>query len=320
MNSQKLEDALSLLADAQRKAFENRHKADLIAVYDSHSIAWPRKGTTPSPLSRLWDIIYEHEFNKKLERNPVLLTGGYDAWTKFIDYRREQGMKAYYAQQQEARKRQMNGHGMPLSPRDSNEQASVPPPGGREQAKRSNRDKPVYQSSHYATNITDSFGSSAHPQSMTGSKSFHSSHHYMSSPQIPHTLSPPRPTHRTSGSLSSYDNHTPIASPPPASIRPGPDSRRRSDYVEQHNQPYSGYPSPGGRQTSIDYPQAHSLGAMPQVPPATQAHSLERYDARPSVIRSGSIRGLDLVASQGDEVRYWNDVVLGLTGLKNLGK
>ena len=37
-------------------------------------------------------------------------------------------------------------------------------------------------------------------------------------------------------------------------------------------------------------------------------------------MRSGSIRGLDLVAREGDEVRYWNDIVLGLTGLKNLGK
>lgn len=34
--------------------------------------------------------------------------------------------------------------------------------------------------------------------------------------------------------------------------------------------------------------------------------------------RSGSIRGLDLVAN-GDEVRYWGDVMLGLTGLKNFG-
>jgi ubiquitin carboxyl-terminal hydrolase 8 len=46
---------------------------------------------------------------------------------------------------------------------------------------------------------------------------------------------------------------------------------------------------------------------------------MERYDTRPAVVRSGSLRGLDLIA-KGDEVRYWNDIVLGLTGLKNLGK
>jgi ubiquitin carboxyl-terminal hydrolase 8 len=32
------------------------------------------------------------------------------------------------------------------------------------------------------------------------------------------------------------------------------------------------------------------------------------------------MRGLDQVAKEGDDVQYWNDVVLGLTGLKNLGK
>lgn len=47
---------------------------------------------------------------------------------------------------------------------------------------------------------------------------------------------------------------------------------------------------------------------------------MEKYDTRPAVVRSGSIRALDLVAGGGDDVRYWNDVALGLTGLKNLGK
>jgi ubiquitin carboxyl-terminal hydrolase 8 len=70
----------------------------------------------------------------------------------------------------------------------------------------------------------------------------------------------------------------------------------------------------------IDYPQAHALAAVPQPPPAAQTQVFERYDTRPAVARSGSIRALDLVAREGDEVRYWNDVVLGLTGLKNLGK
>jgi ubiquitin carboxyl-terminal hydrolase 8 len=32
------------------------------------------------------------------------------------------------------------------------------------------------------------------------------------------------------------------------------------------------------------------------------------------------MRGIDVVANNGDDVRYWGDVALGLTGLKNLGK
>jgi ubiquitin carboxyl-terminal hydrolase 8 len=97
MTSAKLEDSLALSPEPHRRAFDGRHKADIVVVYDSHSVAWPRKGPTPSPLLRLWNIIYEQEFSKKLERTPVLLTGGYDAWSKFIDGRRQTHMRAHQA-------------------------------------------------------------------------------------------------------------------------------------------------------------------------------------------------------------------------------
>lgn len=87
MTSQKLEDSLSLSPDLQRMYFEQRNKADLVVIYDANSSNWPRKGSTPTPLGRLWDIIYEHEFTKKLERTPVMLTGGYEAWHKFVEKR-----------------------------------------------------------------------------------------------------------------------------------------------------------------------------------------------------------------------------------------
>lgn len=135
-------------------------------------------------------------------------------------------------------------------------------------------------------------------------------------PSRPYVSSPPpvhQPSrHAPSNSVAS-SSYSPIAPPPQASIHPGPGARRRSDYVEHSTQPYS------GSRPSIDYPQPHALSLV-QPPPAAQGHGMERYDARPSVVRSGSIRGLDLVANQGDDVRYWNDIVLGLTGLKNLGK
>lgn len=152
---------------------------------------------------------------------------------------------------------------------------------------------------------------------MTGESSYTGRQRaYVSSP--PPLPSHSRAHHSPSPSLSSYTS--PIAAPPQASIHPGPGARRRSDYVEQHNQAYSGYQSPSSR-PSIDYPQAHALAPnVPQPPPAAQSHVSERYDQRQTVVRSGSMRGLDQMASGGDEVRYWNDVVLGLTGLKNLGK
>ncbi len=87
MTSAKLEDSLSLSPEVQRRAFENRHMHDLVVVYDSHSVNFPRKGSPPTPLSRLWDLIYEVEFTKRLQRTPVMLTGGYDAWLQFIKMR-----------------------------------------------------------------------------------------------------------------------------------------------------------------------------------------------------------------------------------------
>lgn len=140
---------------------------------------------------------------------------------------------------------------------------------------------------------------------------------YVSSPPGPG----PSSNHRPSNSLSAY-NSPAIAPPPQASIHPGPGPRRQSDYVEHHNQSYSGYMPPPS--SSSRPPVANSGRGMghshahPQPPPPTAAHALERYDSRPPVPRSTSIRELALVAN-GEEVRYWGDVMLGLTGLKNFG-
>ncbi|RSH85154.1 ubiquitin-specific protease doa4 [Saitozyma podzolica] len=330
MTSSKLEDALSLSPEAQRRAFEKRHKADLVVVYDSHSVAWPRKGSQPTPLSRLWDIIYEHEFAKRLERTPVMLTGGYDAWLKFMTYRQTRHGPGAAANAANGNgpvapptatgrtfepKQQTNG--LPSSPRRAERNAMSPSASGADLAKRANRDMPVYQSAQYARNIADSFGYG--PQSMMGDSSSSYTGHPSRAYASPSGHG--RPTHGSSHSISSYSAQ-PIPPPPQASIHPGPGARRKSDYIEHNNQAYSGYassPPPMSPRQQIDYPQAHALAAVPQPPPAAQTQVFERYDTRPAVARSGSIRALDLVAREGDEVRYWNDVVLGLTGLKNLG-
>nr|XP_018259897.1 uncharacterized protein I303_07969 [Kwoniella dejecticola CBS 10117]OBR82055.1 hypothetical protein I303_07969 [Kwoniella dejecticola CBS 10117] len=331
INSQKLEDSLSLSPPAQQKAFSSRNTYDLLVVYDSNSSNWPTKDQKATPASRLWESIYQYEFTaKKLERTPVLLVGGYEAWREFIKMRASRHQQAYAAQTAHGQGHghghsqsvQVNGQGRPCNPKANGYTHSptttrldrvTSPNSSVDLTKRANRDMPVYQSAHYAKNITDSFGYA--PQSMTGEPSSYisgqPSRSYAPSP-ISHTRSP-----------SNYSSSaTPIAAPPQASIHPGPGARRRSDYLDQHGQTYSGSalttaPSP---RPAIDYPQAHALSSanLAQPPPAA-INPMDRYDTRPAVVRSGSIRGLDLVAREGDEVRYWNDVVLGLTGLKNLG-
>nr|XP_019051247.1 hypothetical protein I302_01696 [Kwoniella bestiolae CBS 10118]OCF30177.1 hypothetical protein I302_01696 [Kwoniella bestiolae CBS 10118] len=319
INSQKLEDSLSLSPPAQQKAFANRNQFDLLVVYDSNSTNWPNKDKV-TPTSRLWNSVYEYEFTKKLERTPVLLVGGYEAWREFIKMRAAKHQQAYMAQHGHghghSQSVQVNGQGRPYNPKSNGYTPSTPrldqvtsPSSSVDLTKRANRDMPLYQSAHYAKNITDSFGYA--PQSMTGEPSSYisgqPSRSYAPSP-ISHTRSP-----------SNYSSTaTPITAPPQASIHPGPGARRRSDYLDQHGQAYSGSAGVSSPRPAIDYPQAHALATVPQPPPAAIS-PMDRYDTRPAVVRSGSIRGLDLVAREGDEVRYWNDVVLGLTGLKNLG-
>ena len=122
MISSKLEDALSLSPESQRKPFETRHKDDIVVVYDSHSFNWPRKNpgsvAQTAPLVRLWEVIYEHEFSKRLQRTPVLLAGGYDAWIKFIKTRAAKHAQAYAAANgldMKGKRGIPNGHG-PVPP------------------------------------------------------------------------------------------------------------------------------------------------------------------------------------------------------------
>lgn len=148
------------------------------------------------------------------------------------------------------------------------------------------------------------------PQSMAGYGS-----QYSGQPMIPSSIG--AGPSRTS---SSYDR--PLENgpkpPPPISNSPGPISRKRSDYLEHHNQPYSGYTSHTARKPSLDYPNL----AHPQVPPAAATTHMERHESRPQPPRSASIISFDALSKlpDQDDMLYWGDVPLGISGLKNLGK
>ncbi|XAO22189.1 hypothetical protein I312_100956 [Cryptococcus bacillisporus CA1280] len=357
MTASKLEDALSLSPAVQREAFQNRHKYDLVIVYDARSPVWPKEG----PLSRLWDMLFMGLDEKRLQRNPVILVGGYEKWRGFIKMRAAR--HAHPAKGKGVRNG-LNGYTMMRSDVASPAPSEV-------SVKKANREAPVYQASQYAKSIAENFG--AGPQSMRGD-SYRPSTHSHSQSQ-PYT---PTYRHHHSRTGSTYSFHGAIAAPPQASIHPGPGARRRSDYIEHTGQSYSGstatspsiqststtpqpqqqyYTSPplpasnsmtpsissmASPRASIDYPQAHALAkvSVPMPPPAV-ARPMERHDAYTSahaqslvptasgygklppqgqVTRSQAMRGLDSVSAGGkDKVGYWRDVVLGITGLKNLG-
>ena len=74
---------MSLQPTAEQRAFERRKEYDLVVIYDAASKAFPAKGAFATAPSTLFSIIFEKEFSsaKTLARSPVLLVGGYDAWS-----------------------------------------------------------------------------------------------------------------------------------------------------------------------------------------------------------------------------------------------
>lgn len=124
--SEQLEDALSLSTDAQRLAFENRHRYDLVVVYDTKSTSFPTKGAPATPVSRLWSIIAENEFIKPLPRFPTLLIGGYDGWVKFIKARGEMHAREFARQRAQQAERDRAAAPPPIASPRTNGHAVVP--------------------------------------------------------------------------------------------------------------------------------------------------------------------------------------------------
>jgi ubiquitin carboxyl-terminal hydrolase 8 len=84
---------LSLQPSAEQRAFERRKDYDLVVIYDSASKAFPAKGANATAPSTLFSIIFEKEFksSKTLARSPVLLVGGFEAWSDELRKRAQNG-------------------------------------------------------------------------------------------------------------------------------------------------------------------------------------------------------------------------------------
>ncbi|KAL0574304.1 ubiquitin-specific protease doa4 [Marasmius crinis-equi] len=131
--------------------------------------------------------------------------------------------------------------------------------------------------------------------------------------------------HSASASVSSFTpTQYDITSPPQASINP-PLSRRRSDYIDQSQEAVSGL-----HRAPIEYPELPSQHTI-RPPPAVASPALERQENRPWITQNytsppppGS-PGKKLQAPTPPRipsdwpVRYWPDVPIGMSGLKNMG-
>ncbi|KIK68849.1 hypothetical protein GYMLUDRAFT_236746 [Collybiopsis luxurians FD-317 M1] len=92
VTSDTIEDSLGLAPPSEASTFNNRHKFDLVVLYDQSSTSFasspPSSSSNGSTLDSSPDLnsllraIWEREFKKTLRRMPMMLLGGYDAWLK----------------------------------------------------------------------------------------------------------------------------------------------------------------------------------------------------------------------------------------------
>ncbi|KAM3580487.1 ubiquitin-specific protease doa4 [Umbelopsis sp. WA50703] len=82
VTSRKVEESMVLAPPAEQTLFANRHRCDLVVYYDQSSTVLPTSYS--DPLRNLKVAIYENEFSKSLQRVPVMLQGGFDAWVKLV--------------------------------------------------------------------------------------------------------------------------------------------------------------------------------------------------------------------------------------------
>ncbi len=293
MTSTKLEDSLALSPPSDQKAFADRAKADLVVIYDDASTDFPAKGSPPTAPSALFSIIYENEFSKTLKRTPVLLVGGFRAWKGETERGRV---------------------GRPPVP-TKKPSLGVPAMDASQDASRANRrETQVYRAappstSSYSRNITENFGA-PHPQSMAGSSSG-----YGGRPLAPSAAAGPS---SYQSKYNSGSNGGP-AMPPAASLSPGRLTRKSSDYAEHGTASYAGYSAHAPR-SSLDYGRTDPSAPTP--PPMAASPPTARQDNRPAPPRRSSTITFDNLTRlpAGQDMLYWNEVALGISGLKNLGK
>ncbi|KAI9681849.1 MAG: ubiquitin-specific protease doa4 [Trizodia sp. TS-e1964] len=89
MSAEALEAKLVLSPENEQKLFASREKFDLVVYYDQSStfngfLAGPSIKKEQNILRAFNQAVYEHSFVKNLQRPPVLLKGGLDAWVDLL--------------------------------------------------------------------------------------------------------------------------------------------------------------------------------------------------------------------------------------------
>lgn len=89
MSADQLQEALVLSPDIEQEMFDRRNEFDLVVYYDQSTPSadfLTKSPRTPqeSILKYLYDALYEFNADKPLQRPPILLMGGLDAWADLL--------------------------------------------------------------------------------------------------------------------------------------------------------------------------------------------------------------------------------------------
>ncbi|GAA5873839.1 hypothetical protein JCM8547_008617 [Rhodosporidiobolus lusitaniae] len=357
-----IEDSLSLAPRHEAANFASRQHFDLIVVYDRSSTSFPNSIPTSTSseaqrvLWNLWSAIYEREFAKPPKRQPLLLTGGWEAWEKQVGVDGIVGTALQHQQSTSSRPRAAQDE---VEAKQAHRRAAVLP--SVDEAGRSVLTNGSSSHHQASTSTTPAGYFSSSNGFNTGSSSSSSATGLIS----PRLAMPPAAAQRF-GTAPSYD---PFAAPPHTSRPSFPQQpldgyslstspagspsmpRTRSDAVDLRtsNGPSSMYgndysrssfdysrPSGDYARPTIDYPQLQSRAPAtvsqgtrppppapyPNMPPVPLARP---PPAKPAPVRSNSsFSSLQPAQYSSAHSRFptnyaFEEGVVGLSGLKNLG-
>lgn len=91
MSADQLQEALVLSPDIEQEMFDRRNEFDLVVYYDQSTPSADFLNKSPgshqeSVLRYLYDALYEFNADKPLQRPPIFLMGGLDAWADLLGH------------------------------------------------------------------------------------------------------------------------------------------------------------------------------------------------------------------------------------------
>ncbi|KAK4051132.1 ubiquitin-specific protease doa4 [Microbotryomycetes sp. JL201] len=329
ITSAQIESALSLSPKHEQDMFSARGHYDMIVIYDRASTSLPGvepPSTAPELQRTLWNLvnaIYEREFYKHLKRQPVLLKGGWEGWEKYVGGKgiTVDGVTPLAPSTSDAKKEHRRAAVLPATSASNVFQKSLAPL----------LTGPLQSGSNSSP--------SAPPQSY-----FPASSDYLperpaagSSVLSPRLAMPPTAVRRSGSTpvVEGYSQPAYSSSSPQYPHQPSINGfmsssslvRSRGDYGDLHavsqQQSFEPYTRP-----SIDYPQLQSrpspLPPRPTRPPPIPDAVTRPPAAQPAPERSSSgsyvpIGTYSAHRSAFPTLMNFDDNVIGLTGLKNLG-